>query len=371
MLFNRLLSVLLLGTSSTLVWPQTPENEVKIVDGLRTYTISMATLHHPDQENAGYWRPLRHLTSNGESIFAVGLSDPIYEIDTKGNAIGTIGGLGKGPGEYLQVFGMAAKGKQLWVLSENRIMAYRNGQFEGQKRLQTHDTLLFFARSDLGDNTFDIANGQVVLPFGETPKPGQIGSVYDLEGNFLKVVEDPGFDASLLKLSYLAQKTMWQHHDGIWHCAYMYLPRIAIYDSNFQFIGAVEFETPIIRDYLSDRLYNPKLEKKRKNIPLFHKFQVYEGEAYLAAEKALHRVDPTSGEMKSLIQFKPTGSDAYENTDNPTPRMYAMQFFHIFNDRRIVTGSLGMTGMLFVGKLPPFKSVRQTILEMDPVDQQD
>jgi len=358
-----------LGLISFFAHGQTLEAEVRTVNGLPVYTVPVETIHHPDRPGAAYWQVLRHLTADGKRIYAVGLTDPIYMLDADGSVIETVGGRGKGPGEYGLVFGLHARDGRLWALSDGHLKRYRDGRFEAQHRLRAHDSLLYFARSASGDNTFEVANNRIVLPFGEAPKRGQIGSVYDLEGRFLQAVEDPEFDGSVLDLSPWAQKTMWQYHDGLWFCAYMYLPRLAIFDEDFRYQGAVTFDSPVIQEHLSEHLYNPRRERRRKNLGLFLQFQIFEGDAFLSAQRALHRIDPTTGEVRSLIEFKPTGPEAYEDLDDPTPRRYAMPFFVILEDRRIVVGNSRLSGMLFAGLLPRFKSVRETILKLEPAEQ--
>lgn len=158
-------------------------------------------------------------------------------------------------------------------------------------------------------------------------------------------IADKGFDKKNLYLSPWAQMTMWQFHDGTWYGAYSYLPRVVTYDRNGKQGQTFEVESPFVSEYMK-KFKDNSIEPKRKNVPLFFGFQIFEGDLFLSSGKALHRFSP-NGRLKALFQFKPM-----DESEAASLQYVSLPIFFILDSREIILANVYFGGKLFVAKLP-------------------
>lgn len=296
-------------------------------------------------EDIEHWKSLDGLTTNGESIFINSRDEAIIEVDQGGYLVRKIGRLGHGPGEYDLRHAMAAVGDHLWVMTPSHMLHYEEGIFLSEFRLGANPRALQSISLVPGAKHFDLVGNQMMLPLGVDGRPGQIATLFSTNGAIRKKIHDKGFDKKKLYLSPWAQMTMWQFHEGVWYGAYAYLPRVVTYDRNGKQGQGFEIESRPIKKYL-ERFHDRTIEPKRKNIPLFFGFQIFEGDLFLSASMELHRIAP-SGRLKALYRFKPM-----DEPEVQPPRPISLPNFAILDSRSIILGNQYMGGRLFIAKLP-------------------
>jgi len=304
------------------------------------------TPDHP----AEYWQSTFYLESDGSNVYVNNMRGPVLQIDNRGFYQGTVGGLGKGPGEYGTIcFGITARDNSVVLMDDNRVIFYEDNRFVHQFTYKRpdhfHSTNPFLCRS------FDVSDSVVVIPWADQAEPGFVATVYDHQGNPLETVIDEDVDVSMLRLSPWSQSTHWRHDNGFWYAAYMFTPRIAIYDEAFDKIGEITIASPATLGYERDFFATDRknVTNPRRNIPLFFSFQVHEGTGWLMAQELLHRIDLTTGEVTGLYRFSAPGHP--EIGDRP---YYNFPYFAVLDDNRVVLATIygSLDGELFTVQIP-------------------
>jgi len=336
---------------------------VAMEGGFRVARLPVTSFYHDTEEHpAEYWQSTFYLETDGDNVIVNNMRGPLIEIDGDGYFVRTIGRIGEGPGEYGSVcFGVSAREDSVVVIDDSSVVFFEDGSFQRQITYRQPET--FHSTNPFRCRSFDVGGGKLLIPWPRETRPGQIATVCDLDGKPEKTVIDDVVDTRMLELSPWSQSTHWRYEGGLWYCAYMFQPRIAVFDERFEKLGDIRFESPETiayeRDfYASDRssVFNP-----RRNIPLFFSFQVRERTGYLMAQGLLHEIDLESGELVGLYRFY-----APDHPEIGKQPYYNFPFFAVLDGDRIVMATPGgnLDGELFATVLatPAERAARATDL---------
>ncbi len=337
--------------------PPKPEPRTSNEGGFAVTRLPVTSFYKDTPEHpAEYWRHTFFLETNGKSIFVNQLKGPLLEINHDGIFAGIVSRQGDGPGEHHgPIFGLSADAGRLTVIDRGRVLFFQNNRYQSQFIYSSSGRLpvngLFRCRG------FDVADGNVVVPWSDGSRPGHVGTVFTTDGELKQTVVDEAFDPSLTALSPLADSVMWRRGDDIWYCAYLFTPRIALFDKNFEKLGDLTFDSPeTLRYEINWHQTNREgLTNPRRRIPLFFNFQVLGDEGLLMSQGLLHQINLKTGALVGLYRFYAP--------DHPDLKEGAFQNFPycaLLDNRTLVLAHAinDYAGELFAVKLPPLDEAR-------------
>ena len=178
-------------------------------------------------------------------------------------------------------------------------------------------------------NGFAFTEREIVIP---GPHSGDLATVYARDGQILRRVGRRLRATDELEATVPGiHDTIWIRRDQGWLSVHKFFPIVVRYDPNFRKIGEYQIESPAPLQLL-DELYrfDPSPERAAPNAVITDA-KMFRNELYLMSGGRLHRVDPDTGRVKSIMTFSGRGPD-FSATGVSEPVLY---FFAFLDDGRL------------------------------------
>ncbi len=276
-------------------------------------------------------RSISQIESNGTHLFLRSKRDnEIVVITPEGKPVQVIGGSGAHPGEFdYGVLAMALHGHHLWAvdMGRNRVRRYLDGVYENSFKPVSYNTYIGLPTS----NAFAVSDRELVLP--ASPKTGALATVYRFDGTPIENVGEtfPFADELTHRIPGI-NDTFWLREGRSWYSIHKFVPIVTRYDENFQVTQQFQVHSRIIEEVL-DKVYTFHPPRKGSiPIPSITDVKIHDDHIYLMVAGRLHKVDLTSGEVKSITSFYGTGPDFAEVTGSQV----ALFFFAFLKNGKLV-----------------------------------